>query len=138
MAKKAKTWADRMGKPPAPEVLVLEKEYARQPAGTRMLISTPREIAAFVKDIPEGMTVSVAEMRDALAYNHQAQFTCPLTTGIFLRIAAEAALEQMAAGAAKEDVTPFWRMVSPKDPLAKKLSCGVEELAHLRKLEGIG
>lgn len=138
MAKKAKTWAEKMAKPPAPEVLVLAKEYARQPAGTRMLISTPREIAAFIKDIPEGMTVSVAEMRDALAYNHQAQFTCPLTTGIFLRIAAEEAWERMAGGADKDDVTPFWRIVSPKDALAKKLSCGIDGLAHLRQLEGIG
>ena len=138
MAKKAKTWAEKMAKPPAPEVLVLEKEYARYPAGTRMLISTPREIAAFVKDIPEGKALAVAEMRDALAYNHRAQFTCPLTTGIFLRIAAETALEQLAAGAAKDSVTPFWRVVAPKDALAKKLSCGAEELAHLRRLEGIG
>jgi hypothetical protein len=137
MAKTAKSWAEKMAKPPAPAVVALEKEYARHPAGTRMLISTPREIAAFVKDIPEGMTVSVAEMRDALAYHHQAQFACPLTTGIFLRIAAEDAWARLSAGAKKDSVMPFWRIVSPKDALAKKLSCGVEELAHLRRLEGI-
>ncbi len=138
MAKKAKSWAEKMDKPPKPEVLVLDKDYARHPAGTRMLISTPREIAAFVKDIPEGATLAAAEMRDALAYNHQAQFTCPLTTGIFLRVVAETALEQMAAGVDRDEVAPFWRIVAPKDPLAKKLSCGVEQLAHWREMEGIG
>jgi hypothetical protein len=46
MVKKTKTWAEKMAKPPEPDVLVLEKEYARHPAGTRMLISTPKEIAA--------------------------------------------------------------------------------------------
>jgi hypothetical protein len=55
MARTAKTWSDKMAKPPAPEVLVLEKAYtARHPAGTRMLISTPREIAAFGEGYPGG------------------------------------------------------------------------------------
>jgi hypothetical protein len=53
-----------------------------------------------VKDIPEGMCVSAAEMRDALAYSDQARFTCPLSNGNpFLKIAAEEALERLAASA---------------------------------------
>jgi hypothetical protein len=137
MAKKAKTWAEKMTRPHAPQVRVLDRTFAQHPAGTRMLISTPQEIASFIQDIPPGKTVAVAEMRDALAHSHRALFTCPLTTGIFLRVAAEEACERLAQGAATDEVTPFWRIVGPKDPLGKKLSCGAEALTRLRRLEGI-
>jgi hypothetical protein len=40
---------------------------------------------------------------------------------MFIRIAAEAAREQLDAGASPADVTPFWRVVAPGSPLAKKM-----------------
>jgi hypothetical protein len=83
------------------------------------------------------MAVAPAKMRDDLAKEYGTQMTCALTAGIFLRIASEAALEAMAAGAVVTSVAPFWRVVERKSPLAKKLSCGPEEIARLRAAEGI-
>jgi hypothetical protein len=65
------------------------------------------------------------------------QGTCPLTASIFARIAAEAALEDMAGGKPAEKITPFWRLIDPKSPIAKKLSCGPQFLAKMRRTEGI-
>ena len=62
---------------------------------------------------------------------------CPLTSGIFLRIVSEAALDEMRSGKSIEAITPFWRLVSPKAPLSKKLSCGPEFVAERRKAEGL-
>ena len=45
--------------------------------------------------------------------------TCPLTTGIFLRIAIEASLEQWKGEKSK---LPFWRIINEKNPLLKALS----------------
>jgi hypothetical protein len=40
---------------------------------------------------------------------------------MFIRIAAEAAREKLDAGASPSDVTPFWRVIAPRSPLAKKM-----------------
>lgn len=59
-----------------------------------MLISSPKSIADYIKKIPLGTERSVKLMRLDLADRVNATNTYPLTTGIFLRIAIEASLEQ--------------------------------------------
>lgn len=49
------------------------------------------------------------------------QATCPVSTAVFIRIAAEAAWEDIKAGVPPEQVTPFWRVVQPDSTIAKKL-----------------
>jgi hypothetical protein len=63
-------------------------------------------------------------LRQALAASHKAEHTCPVTTGIALRVVAERAYLRMQAGA--EPVTPFWRAIDPDSELAGKLACGRE------------
>lgn len=135
MAKK--TWEEKLNSRAEPVVEVTEKAGMGMPPGTRLLISTPREIQSRVQAIPAGKSLSVAELRADLAKAHKADATCPLTTGIFLRIVAEVALEQMAAGSNPGEVAPFWRVVDPTSPLAKKLSCGPDRITALRSAEGI-
>jgi hypothetical protein len=118
-----------------PEVKRLDKSFADLKEGTDMLISTPVEIDQQLRRIPKGKTKTVLQLRQELAKKHEADGTCPLTTGIFLRIASEAALEQMGAGAAPDDVTPFWRVVEPGSKLAKKLSCGDDFIESMRASE---
>lgn len=124
-----------MAHPPAPEVSELEKPFAGYPAGAKMLIPTPAVIKGYIEGIPLGQAKSVPEMRTDLAKKFDADMTCPLTTGIFTRIVAEAALDDLNEGQAVENVTPFWRIVDPKGPLAKKLSCGPEFVAERRTAE---
>ncbi len=50
--------------------------------------------------------------------------TCPLTTGIFLRIAAEAAGEDDGSG--KTRITPYWRVVKDDDSLNPEFPGGME------------
>ena len=132
-----KSWKQKLegGKPP--HVEVTDKPFIGIPAGVKLLISSPLEMRDFVSAIPKGKSLSVAELRKSLAKKHGAEDTCPLTTGIFLRIVAEAALDELEDGKPVEKLTPFWRAVSPKDRIAKKIRCGPEEIARLRSLEGI-
>ena len=60
-------------------------------------------------------------MRKDLALTHQAEVTCPVTTGIFLRIVAEVSYEKITQG---EENPTFWRVVDPQSKLANKLACG--------------
>ena len=51
-----------------------------------MLVSSPQEIDSLVRRIPAGDTISPAKIRETLAKEHKADATCPVSTGIFLRI----------------------------------------------------
>ncbi len=118
-----------------PRVEVLRSaKGANYPRG-RMLISTPREIDAVVRGVRKGQVLPAGELRDRLARTHNADYTCTLTTGIFLRIVAEAAEEERALGKAR--VTPWWRVVRDDGSLNDKMPGGVDGHArHLRE-EGI-
>ena len=84
-----------------------------------MLISSPRSIANYVAKIPYGTEKSVMLMRRELADYSNADNTCPLTCGIFLRIAIEASIEQ--SDGEKPDL-PFWRVIDRKSSLVKKIT----------------
>ena len=130
----AKTWKQKLNDGRKPEVEVLPRSYGGMAAGDQMLISTPGEVDAELRTIPAGEALTIPEFRTRLARKHGAAGTCPMTTSIFLRIVAEVALEDLAEG--KKDVAPFWRVVDAKSPVAKKLSCGPDEVARLREVYG--
>ena len=75
-------------------------------------------------------------MRDYLAHQKKAEFTCALTTGIFLRIISERAYEQYTENE-KTDITPFWRIVEACSKLAGKLSFLKQFIVDMRKAEEI-
>ena len=123
-----KSWAQKYQTAKNPHISVLDKPYSGYPVGSRILISTPEEIQSIVASIPVGETVEIHDLRERLANAHGADFTCPLTTGIFLRIVAEAALEN-------GDSLPFWRVIRPDSALARKISCGPEFIVERRNEE---
>ena len=75
-------------------VKILEKNFGDMKAGEKMLISSPEVISSYISRIPVGTTITPKEMRHALAKEKGADNTCPVTTGIFLRIAIEEVLEK--------------------------------------------
>lgn len=126
-------WESRFNRNREPEVKVLEKAFAGIPAGARMLIVTPSVVDAAVAEIPYGVVVEAAMLRRALAASHEAEHTCPVTTGIALRVVAERAYLRLQAGA--DSVTPFWRAIDPDSELAGKLACGREFVRRMRSAE---
>jgi alkylated DNA nucleotide flippase Atl1 len=99
-----------------------------------MLIPTALEVDAMIRKIPRGQVSTLAQIRKRLARWHNAEVTCPLVTGIFLRIVAEAAEEDRAAGRA--DITPYWRVVREDGRLIAKFPGGVERQAEQLRAEG--
>lgn len=132
-----KTWQQKFNNGKPPQVKHIEKAFGGYPAGTAMYISTPAEIDQFIHQIPQGKTVSVADMRQQLATQNRAEFTCALTTGIFLRIVSELAFEQYQQGKRKQaETTPFWRVVEPSSKLADKLTFDKSFIEQMRESEG--
>jgi hypothetical protein len=76
----------------------LEKNFGGIPAGAEMLVSTPREVDAFLRQVPSGRLVTLDEIRNKLASKHGVVGACPMSTAMFLRIACEAAWEQIDQG----------------------------------------
>ena len=112
----------------------IEKNFSDLKAGEKMLISSPKSIAGYIAKIPFGTEKSVKLMRLELAKNSNADNTCPLTTGIFLRIAIEASIEQSNG---RKPELPFWRVIDEKSSLIKKLPISEKYLRELRTSEGL-
>ncbi|MCU0422155.1 MAG: hypothetical protein MUC81_05025 [Bacteroidia bacterium] len=134
MAKK-KTWLDKLNEQKSPQIKRIDFSFADVPAGSQMLITTPQLIEAYIKQIGAGMHVDTKIMRKDLAIEHRADCTCPVTTGIFLRIVAEANYEKLTSGEPVENITPFWRVIDPDSPLANKLTFGKRFLEEQIQLE---
>ncbi len=135
MAGKKRTWAEKMATG-APHVEVLARPFAGAPAGAKLLVSSPMEVDAYLSaNVPSGTTTTVRALREALAKAHGADTTCPMSTSIFVRIVAENAWDLIEGGTPITEVTPFWRVVDPGSPLAKKLRSGSDWIAHQREAE---
>lgn len=100
----------------------------------RMVIAAPREVDALMKQVPKGRVVTINELRAAIAKKHKANFACPITTGIFSWIAAQAAAENEAEG--KKLITPFWRTLKMGGEVNPKYPGGVEVIAKRLRAEG--
>ena len=88
-----KTWQEKFNSAKQPIVKTIEKRFADLTEGTKMFIASPKLIDVYINEIPEGVSVDLKTMRLDLAIEHQADNSCPVTTGIFLRIVSEVAFE---------------------------------------------
>ena len=110
-------------------IKVLDKGFSDIAAGEKMLISSPEKISEFIFAIPKGSFYTIKELRRKLAKKTGADNTCPVTTGIFLRIAIE---QNMG------DVNfPYWRVIDEKQPVVKKLKLHENQIKKRRVDEGM-
>ncbi len=130
---KKKSSLEKLNEKLQTQVKRIEIDFADIPAGSNMLIPTPQIIDSYINQIGYGKRINPKIMRKDLALAHHADYTCPVTTGIFLRIVAEANYEKLLQGMNATEITPFWRVIEPNSPLAKKLTFGQEFI--LKQLE---
>jgi hypothetical protein len=118
-----------------PKRVVLETRFAGIAAGSILYVATPDIVADYVRKIPAGQTRSIPQMRRDLAKKNKADATCPVSTAIFLRSVAEISLKQMAEGAGASEVTPFWRIVDPGSPIAKRMALEADWIEAQRAMD---
>ncbi|GAB5526224.1 MAG: hypothetical protein Roseis2KO_40960 [Roseivirga sp.] len=133
----AKSWEEKFNSDKPWLVKQIDKDFADIPAGAQMLIATPAIIADYLKQIPEGYSTDVKKIRTDLANEYGAEYTCPVTTGIFLRTVAEFGHEQVLAGKALSEIPPFWRAIDQKSNTMKKLSFDKSFITRQRQAEGL-
>lgn len=98
--------------------------------GPKMLIAPPLAYDAIMKRIPAGKLMTSDRIRSYLAKEHQADYTCPLTAGIFINIAAKASEERGV------DETPYWRTLKKDGELNEKYPGGIDAQKARLEMEG--
>jgi hypothetical protein len=132
-----KDWAQRLDTSGSNGIKPSPRSFSDVMEGQSMLVPTARQVDDFIRSIPPGVQMDVRALRTALAVEHGAQVTCPVTMGYHLRTVAEAAHEALDRGAALADITPFWRVLSGRTPTTGKLSFGAGFVAEQRQREGL-
>lgn len=99
-----------------------------------MVIPAPIEVDEVMRTVPEGKLITINEIRTFLAKKHGATIGCPMTTGIFAWVAANAAEEKKQQGG--KDITPYWRTLKTGGEINEKYPGGVEGQKRLLEKEG--
>lgn len=128
-------WRARLQDPAPPRIKVLKAPFAGIPAGATMLVPTPALIDAELRTVLPGSFVAVASFRQRLATAQDCDATCPVTTGIHLRVVAEVAMEDLAAGVPVSDVAPVWRVLDADAKAGLRLPDGGALMQQLRSRE---
>jgi hypothetical protein len=88
--------------------------------GNRIYIAAPIEYDSVRRKVPYGKLLTVEAIRDSFAKQSGADFTEPVTAGIFVSLAAWASYQRT------EDKTPYWRVLKAIGELNPKYSGGVQ------------
>ena len=94
-----------------------------------MVIPHPKDIYTIMKKIPKGKLITTNEIRELLAKKYNVDTACPLTTGIFVNICANASIEL-------NDYMPYWRTLKSNGELNPKFPNAPLEQVTLLEKEG--
>lgn len=117
-----------------PKVVRIKGKMSRRWGTGTVAIPAPRDVDALMRRVPKGKITTINKMRDKIARDHHATIGCPITTGIFAWIAANAAEEQRRAG--RKEITPYWRTLKNGGEVNPKYPGGVVEQKKLLRKEG--
>ena len=127
--KSRKSWREKLADAKGlPKIASIEgKMTTRWGTGT-MVIPAPIEVKEMMDRVPKGKLATINQLREAIAKKHATDIACPITTGIFAWIAANAAEESAAAG--RKRITPYWRTLKSDGELNPKYPGGIEALVR--------
>lgn len=98
--------------------------------GDLMYFAPPIDYDKVMKQIPYGKIITVGKIREYFARKNGADFTEPLTAGIFILIVAWASHQR------KENKTPYWRTLKANGELNEKYPGGIEVQKEMLEQEG--
>ena len=114
---------------PKMQVITDEKSIQKY-GGDKMYFAPPIDYDTAMKQVPYGKLITVGTIRSFFAAKNHADFTEPITAGIFVSIAAWASYQR------KENETPYWRTLKANGELNAKYPGGIK--AQKEKLEAEG
>ncbi|HEY7401980.1 MAG TPA: hypothetical protein VIB39_00530 [Candidatus Angelobacter sp.] len=127
-------WRQKLERQQEPRIVDIPARMQARFGKGRMVIPKPLDVDALIRRVPKGKLVTVLQLREELARRSKVDVACPLCTGIFVRIAAEAAAEEQRAG--RKVVTPYWRVISGEGRLNPKFPGGLNSQRRMLSGEG--
>lgn len=109
---------------------ITDKKSIEKYGGNRMYFAPPIEYDKVMRRIPYGKVTTIGKIREYFAVLSGADFTEPITAGIFVSIAAWASYQRST------DETPYWRTLKAGCELNSKYPGGVEVQKEKLELEG--
>lgn len=114
-----------------PRIQIITDEGSIQKyGGEKMYFAPPADYDRVMKRVPFGKVLTVGAIREYFAKQSGADFTDPITAGIFASIAAWASEQRT------EDETPYWRTLKANGELNAKYPGGAA--AQKERLEAEG
>ncbi len=114
-----------------PKIQIITDEASiKKYGGNRMYFAPPMDYDRVMRRVPFGKVITVGEIREYFAAQNGADFTEPITAGIFVSIAAWASHQR------SKDKTPYWRTLRAGGELNPKYPGGVEEQKEMLEAEG--
>lgn len=114
-----------------PKIQIITDEASiKKYGGNRMYFAPPMDYDRVMRRVPFGKVITVGEIREYFAAQNGADFTEPITAGIFVSIAAWASHQR------SKDKTPYWRTLRAGGELNPKYPGGVEEQKKMLEAEG--
>lgn len=110
--------------------IVTDERTIKTYGGSRMFFAPPIYYDTIIKQIPKGKLTTIKIIRDVLAKRNNADFTDPMTAGIFVQIVAWASYQR------DQDQTPFWRVLKSDGELNYKFPEAVLLQKNLLQEEG--
>lgn len=110
--------------------IIRDEASIKKYGGNRMYFAPPIDYDTVMKKVPCGKVITVGKIREYFAKKSGADFTEPITAGIFVSIAAWASFQR------GEDETPYWRTLKANGELNEKYPGGA--MAQKEKLESEG
>lgn len=84
--------------------------------GKSILIPTAEMLANALISLPAGVRSDLGDIRRNLASEHGVDQTCPVTT------------QKLLVAFSEGDDVPFWRVVDPEKPFAKRMVGGADRI----------
>ncbi|NJE44627.1 MGMT family protein [Massilimicrobiota sp. SW1139] len=110
--------------------VITDQKSIEKYGGNNMYFAPPIDYDKVMKKIPYGKVITIGKIREFFAKENDADFTEPITAGIFVSIAAWASYQRT------EDKTPYWRTLKANGELNSKYPGGIE--VQKEKLEAEG
>ena len=110
--------------------IITDQKSIEKYGGNRMYFAPPIDYDKVMKQIPFGKVITIEKIREYFAKRSGADFTEPITAGIFVSISAWASYQR------SDDETPYWRTLKANGELNSKYPGGVA--LQKEKLESEG
>nr|WP_300767120.1 MGMT family protein [uncultured Acetatifactor sp.] len=114
---------------PKIQIITDEKSILKY-GGDRMYFAPPMDYDRVMRLVPFGKLLTVGAIREYFARQSGADFTEPITAGIFVSIAAWTSFQRT------DRRTPYWRTLKAGGELNAKFPGGIEAQKELLEKEG--